>query len=419
MIQVRRRDRWIGYTETMDLSFSDAGWLHMEEPRNLMMISALLEFSAVLPRHQLLKVFEERLLVHERFRMRVDESGSRPRWVPAQVDMSYHLQFEQLSGPQQLTERLDELVGRPLDRGRPLWQFHLFEFDGGSALVARLHHALGDGVALMRVLMNLADQPELGSVRPPGPRPRLGAWSAALLRLLSLVFTGSDPSTPLKGELGSAKRARTSRPFPLAELKDCAHRAGVSLNDLLMVYLSQALRAYLIERGQEVRGLELRAVLPVDLRQYEDEELGNRFGLVFLTLPIGYAKTGRGVRLIKRRLDELKVSPEASVVAWLIRLVGVLPRLIDRLLLGFFGSKATLVATNLPGPRQPLELAGCRLNKIAYWVPMSGRLGLGVSFLSYAGNVQMGVISDAGLIPDPDRLVELFEAVWKHGHPAT
>ena len=117
--------------------------------------------------------------------------------------------------------------------------------------------------------------------------------------------------------------------------------------------------------------------------------------------------------MIKRRLDELKASPEPSVVAWLVRLVGVLPSLIDRLLLGFFGSKATLVATNLPGPRQPLQLSGCRLEKIAYWVPMSGRLGLGVSFLSYAGNLQMGVISDAGLIPEPGRLVELFEEIWR------
>lgn len=398
--------------KTPPLSLSDAGWLHMEEPRNLMMISALLEFSSVLTRPELLKVFQQRLLVHPRFRMRVDESGPRPRWQPVPVDMDYHLRFERLDGPQQLTQRVDELVGLPLDRGRPLWQFHLFEIDGSSALVARLHHALGDGVALMRVLMNLADQPEQGSVHPPGPRPRLGAWSAALLRLLKLVCTGPDPSTPLKGELGNAKCARTSRPFPLSELKETAHRQGISLNDLLMIYLSQVLRAYLLERGQPVKGLELRAVLPVDLRHYEDEELGNRFGLVFLTLPIGYAKTGRGVRLIKRRLDGLKASPEASVVAWVIRLVGLLPALVDRLLLGFFGAKATLVATNLPGPRQPLELSGHRLQKIAYWVPMSGRLGLGVSFLSYAGNLQMGVISDAGLIPDPGRLVDLFEEVW-------
>ena len=399
--------------KTPSLSLADAGWLHMEEPFNLMMISALLEFSTVLPRQRLAEIFEQQLLVHERFRMCVDESGPRPRWLPARVDMDYHLQFVRLSSHQELLEQVDLLVSQPLDRGRPLWQFHLFEVAGQSALVARLHHALGDGVALMRVLMNLADQPEQGSVHPPGPRPKLGAWSAAAGRLLRLLFTRPDPSTPLKGPLGSAKRARASRPFSLVELKASAHRLGLSLNDLLMVYLNRVLQTYLVERGQDVKGLELRAVLPVDLRQAHDEELGNRFGLVFLALPIGFANTGRGVRLLKQRLDSLKASPEASVVSWLIRLVGALPMLIDHFLIGFFGSKATLVATNLPGPRQPLDLAGCRLERMAYWVPISGRLGLGVSFLSYAGKVQMGVISDAGLIPDPGRLIELFEEAWK------
>lgn len=383
----------------------------MEEPRNLMMISALLEFSTVMPRELAAEVLQKRLLIHERFCMRVDESGSRPCWRGTDVDMNYHLQSEQLDSRQQLLERIEELVAKPLDRSRPLWQFHLFDFDGKSAMLARLHHALGDGVALMRVLMNLADPPQggQGPLRPPVPRPHLGAWPTALMRLLKLVFTHPDPPSPLKGELGTRKCAATSRAFPLTDLKNAAHDLGVGLNDLLMVYLSRALRDYLSERGHQVEGLELHAVMPVDLRQYRDEHLGNRFGMVFLSLPIGNAYADRGVKLIKRRMDELKASPEASVVAWLIRLLAVLPSLLDRLLVSFFGTKATLVATNLPGPREPLELAGCRLSNIVYWVPLSGRLGLGVSFVSYDGQLQMGVFSDAGLIPDPGRLVELFE----------
>lgn len=381
----------------------------MEEPRNLMMISALLEFSTVLSRDRVEAVLRERLLVHERFRMGVDETGLRPRWRPTAVDMDYHLRWERLESPQEMAVRIDELVGQSLDRSRPLWQFHLFEIEGKSALLARLHHALGDGVALMRVLMNLADSPEEAPLRPPVPRPRLGAWTSALFRLLKLVATRSDPPGPLKGKLGTRKCVASSRAFALVELKNAARAMGVGLNDLLMVYLSRALHDYLSEGGHQVKGLEVRAVLPVDLRGYRDEHLGNRFGMVFLSLPIGYAHTGRGVRLIKTRMDELKASPEASVVAWLIRLLAVLPSLLDRLLVRFFGSKATLVATNLPGPRQPLELAGGRLEKIVYWVPISGRLGLGVSFVSYDGQLQMGVISDAGLVPNPGRLVELFE----------
>jgi diacylglycerol O-acyltransferase len=393
----------------MHLSFSDAGWLYMEEPHNLMMISALLEFATPASRQRLAAVVQERLLTHERFRMRVDESRSRPRWQAAEVDMGYHLRSEHLDSRFQLSSRIDELISQPLDRNRPLWQFHLFEFEGRSALLARLHHALGDGVALMRVLMNLADPAQAGPLRPPVPRPHLGAWPGAFYRLLRLIFAPSDPPNPLKGALGTRKCAASSRVFQLADLKNQARGLGVNLNDLLMVYLNRALRDYLVERGQQVEELELRAVLPVDLRHYRDEHLGNEFGMVFLSLPIAQAHSQSEVRLIRSRLEGLKASPEASVVAWLIRLLAVLPSLLDRLLVGFFGTKASLVATNLPGPRRPLELAGCRLDKIVYWVPMSGRLGLGVSFVSYAGQLQMGVISDAGLIPDPGRLVELFE----------
>jgi diacylglycerol O-acyltransferase len=79
-------------------------------------------------------------------------------------------------------------------------------------------------------------------------------------------------------------------------------------------------------------------------------------------------------------------------------------------LMQFFGAKSSLVLTNVPGPPQPLYLAGRRLDRIMFWVPQSGRLGLGVSILSYAGEVMVGVASDAGLVPDPERIVAGFEA---------
>jgi hypothetical protein len=75
-----------------------------------------------------------------------------------------------------------------------------------------------------------------------------------------------------------------------------------------------------------------------------------------------------------------------------------------------FGSKATAVMTNVPGPRESLYLAGKRLRHIMFWVPQSGRLGLGISILSYAGEVCVGVATDAGLVPAPEAIVAGFEA---------
>ena len=62
--------------------------------------------------------------------------------------------------------------------------------------------------------------------------------------------------------------------------------------------------------------------------------------------------------------------------------------------------------TNVPGPREPVWLAGERLAGLMFWVPQSGHLGLGVGILSYAGHVTVGIASDAGLVPDPEALVE-------------
>ena len=62
--------------------------------------------------------------------------------------------------------------------------------------------------------------------------------------------------------------------------------------------------------------------------------------------------------------------------------------------------------TNVPGPRDPLYLAGSRLENMMFWVPAPGSLSLGISILSYAGNVMVGVATDAGLIPDPEVIVE-------------
>ena len=79
----------------------------------------------------------------------------------------------------------------------------------------------------------------------------------------------------------------------------------------------------------------------------------------------------------------------------------------------FFGSKATAVLTNVPGPRQPLYLAGRKIGRVMFWVPQSGHLGLGVSIISYAGGVMLGVATDAGLVPDPEKIVDAFKVEFE------
>jgi hypothetical protein len=91
-----------------------------------------------------------------------------------------------------------------------------------------------------------------------------------------------------------------------------------------------------------------------------------------------------------------------------LNVLGLAPAPVERALVETLGTRATLIVTNVPGPRQPVYLAGTRLEGVMFWVPQAGKLGLGVSLFSYAGQVTVGVAADAGLIAEPDALVDGF-----------
>ena len=168
------------------------------------------------------------------------------------------------------------------------------------------------------------------------------------------------------------------------------------------------------KRGQPTAGIAIRASVPVNLRPVDQAQtLGNAFGLVFLTLPIGTVDPVRRIRIIKQEMDELKRSPDAIVAFGVLNLIGHAPVEVEQLGLRFFGSKATAVLTNVPGPRQALYLAGRKIDNVMFWVPQSGHLGLGISILSYDGGVRLGIATDAGLVPDPERIVESFEVEFE------
>jgi hypothetical protein len=107
-------------------------------------------------------------------------------------------------------------------------------------------------------------------------------------------------------------------------------------------------------------------------------------------------------------MDALKGSLEAPVAFGILNAIGMVPEQIQDIVVNIFGMKGTAVMTNVIGPREQLYLAGAPLEALMFWVPQSGHLGLGVSILSYAGRVFMGVITDEGLVPDPDTIIAAF-----------
>jgi hypothetical protein len=90
--------------------------------------------------------------------------------------------------------------------------------------------------------------------------------------------------------------------------------------------------------------------------------------------------------------------------------MGMTPTEVERLILRFFASKTSAVMTNVVGPRHKLYLAGTPIRQVIFWVPQAAGIGLGISIFSYAGEVVVGVLTNAKLIPDPEAVVEAFHA---------
>ncbi len=151
-------------------------------------------------------------------------------------------------------------------------------------------------------------------------------------------------------------------------------------------------------------------MVPVNLRPLEKAwQLGNRFGLVPLVLPIGIRSPVERVLAVKMRMAELKGSYQPLLAFAVLSVAGLLVKPAQDALLDLFARKATAVMTNVPGPGEALRFCGSTLAQTMFWVPQSGHIGVGVSILSYAGGVQFGLITDERLCPDPQAVIDRFE----------
>ena len=410
----------------------------MERPNNHMIVTGVLTFDEPLDRARLERVIEARLLRFPRFRQRIVARAGMHRFEPdLRFSLSRHLGHVTLAGTDRdaLRRAIGERLREPLDPDRPLWKIEVLESpDGRSVILFRIHHCIADGFALLYVLLGMTDSaPDGPSTRAPDPTPRAGRarspWASAIAaaraaralgpralarqgaRVLAdathlLVMPGQPPSR-LRSELGPDKRAAWSAPVALDDVKRIGRALGGTVNDVLLSAVSGALRGTLLDAGEEP--FDVRVAVPVSLREpSEMEELGNRFGLVFLDLPVTIAGPQGRFRELKRRMDALKGSPEAILLFRLMQIAGGGPRWVEELLVWILGAKTTAVMTNVPGPREPRYLAGGRIRTIMFWVPQAGRVGVGVSIFSYAGEVRLGLNADARALPDPERVLERF-----------
>jgi WS/DGAT/MGAT family acyltransferase len=447
------------------LSSADAAWLHMDRPTNLMVINSVLLFDEPVDWERVKRIHQTRLVDrYPRFSERVVESRlplRTPKWEPdPEFDLEHHMHHRALPAPgdeRALEVLVGDLMTMPLDRGRPLWHVYLVDgYGGGAAIITRMHHCIADGISLARVMLSLADsEPEAGitgstraAAKPsrrlvvggvPIPRSHVLHRAASLgslaarqsldvatspshaLRLADAVrrdattmvrmaLTPSDAASAIKGDPGVSRRVAWSRPVSLLEIKRIARKHGATVNDVLLAAVSGALRHYLQEQGS--KPVEIQAMVPFNLRRLDrpvPRELGNKFGLVFLPLPVGVSGAYRRLIDVHERMDEIKQSREGPLSYGVLAAAGITPEPVERRIVDLFSGKGTAVVTNVPGPKEPVYLAGVPIRTVLVWAPTSGHIGMSVSIFSYRDEVTVGLMADAVLVPDPSLIVDELE----------
>jgi WS/DGAT/MGAT family acyltransferase len=451
------------------ISKVDTAWLRMEQPTNLMMINGIIIMEEQLDYEALLDTVEQRFLAFRRFRQKAVDRTRGAYWeFDEDFDVRWHVRRTALPGladREELELLVSDLASTALDHSRPLWQIQVVEnYVEGPVLVARIHHCIADGIALVQLFLSLTDPTPEG--RPTAKEPEVWkqrrARESMLFRRLieparegldfashlgqQLIEEGArilqnpevagkyaqeaseivrelvnsltlpnDPVSRLKGQLGSRKQAAWAEPLPLDEVKAVGKAFGCTVNDVLISAATGALRQYMISEGDDPAALEdIRATVPVNLRPLEHaEELGNHFGLVFLSLPLAADNPLERLYLVNDRMNELKASKQATVTLGFLAALGMGPSALQKPVLDLLSQKASTVLTNVPGPQQPLYLAGSRIREMMFWVPQNGNIGLGISILSYNSKVFFGLISDRRLVPEPARIISRFKAEFE------
>jgi WS/DGAT/MGAT family acyltransferase len=437
----------------------------MDRPTNLMVINSVELFDELPDWDRVRHVIQSRLVDrYPRFRQRVVESRlplRAPRWEDdPDYSLEHHVHHLALPAPGDeaaLQELVGDLMTMPLDRNRPLWHTYLVEgFGEGAAIINRMHHCIADGIALARVMLSLTDSDRDAGIGPPlieRPHTRSG-WllpnlAASTERTLAaaghagvaavrhgaglvtspshaaslagaiardgataarLLLTPADAASAIKGDPGISRRVAWGSPLSLERVKGIAHAHDATVNDVLLAALSGGLRHYLRERKAPVR--EIQAMVPFNLRPLDQpvpRDLGNKFGLVFLPLPIGVSGSYRRLTEVHRRMAEIKEGRDGPVSYALLSATGLTPEPVERRIVDLFTGKGTAIVTNVPGPSEPVYLAGTPVRAVLVWAPTSGHIGMSVSIFSYRGGVTVGLMVDAALIPDPDQIVAQLE----------
>ncbi len=433
------------------LSPSDLSAIQAERGPVLMHVGGVVVFDGHVEREAVVQRLRERLHLIPRYTMRLDEAPlglAHPVWVDVEgFDPDRHVRRVALPAPggdAELCELTGHILSEPLDRSRPLWQLTMVEGlpRNRTALIAKMHHALVDGLAAVDVSTVILD-PTPEGLDIPAPEPKAPAERRRAQRLdqLSRIAAGQlnlprtlareamsrtldprsyarqmksaagvvgelarvrpqAPQTRLNAEIGRERRFALAR-ARLDEIKAVGRVAGGTVNDVVLTTVALMLSDFLGESAPD----KAVALVPVSVRTDDERgELGNRISTVFVDLPLRGDPLDR-VREINATMTEVKRSSQVAAGALIVGATGLAPPLVSSLAVRAMSGPRlfNLVVSNVPGPQQTFYLDGTPVLEIFPAVPLNPRnQALTIGIVSYDGGVRFGLLADHEAIPDLD-----------------
>lgn len=440
------------------LSLLDASFLQLDSPVTPMHAGGISIFEPGLSFTDVAQTLQARLHHAPLARRRLQDIplgarlGARPAWVDdPEFDLTYHLRHAALPAPgdrQQLGEFCSRLIGRQLDRRRPLWEMYVIEgLEGGRVALFRKTHlaALGSGDPLTVLLDEVPDaspEAEVAPWRPARPpRTRL-AGQAVRARATALADVGRSvrglaaapnrvlgnaarlagsavdmtarlvrlaPPSPLNVTLTPHRRYVTTR-LDLARLRAVRRAFGGTVNDVLVAVVGDAVGRLLRGRGYDTTDLDLRVMVPVRVAQADGqvgdlaEELTLGTGVVGVLAPLPVMQMDPVARLyrVMGELAGLAESRQAVAAADLVRLAGYAPAALHAMAarLASAEQRYNVALSNAPGPQSSRYLRGSWMEETYPFIPLAGDAALSVAVTSYEGQLYVGLLGDREGLPD-------------------
>src|SRR3954453_12241011 len=439
----------------------DASFLHLEDHVTQLHIGsvAILEGPPP-PFADVLEMVRGKLSLVPRYRQVVrfvPLTMGRPVWTDdAHFNLEYHVRRTALPAPggeEELRNLVGRIMSQHLDRAKPLWEMWMAEGlgEGRWALVSKVHHCMVDGVSgtdLMTVVLDRerdpgaprreAWQPEhaptgtrlfAGALleRAVSPYEAVRATRAALRAPRQFAHVLEDtargligmrglvrrtPVSSLNGPIGPHRRWSWAR-SQLSDVKGIRSALGGTVNDVVLACITNGFRELLLSRGEPIDRV-VRTMVPVSVRSPgERGTYNNRVSAMFAELPVGIEDPRERLDSIREQMEGLKESKQAVAGEVLTSLSGFAPPMLlalgERVATRVPQRNVNTVTTNVPGPQYPLYAAGRRLLEAFPYVPLAGRVRVGIAIFSYDGALNFGVTGDYDTAADVGVLCDGIE----------